>query len=1545
MDEASNVNQTIRGYEIKRQIGQGGFGSVYIAYQPIVDREVAIKVILPKYANDPVFVRRFDTEARLVARLEHPFTVPLYDYWREPSGAYLVMRYFNVGSLSDFIETNGAMRPRQALRMMEQITNALDNAHRHHVIHLDIKPANILLDGDQNAYLTDFGISRVFEASSPDYRDPVNTLSLVYAAPELVQMNPPSYQADIYSLGILLYEMLAGQHPFTHLNTFHELVRAKINQPLPYLQTVSPSLNDVLTLATTKDISTRYQSSLELLYALQTALEPQVVVASPAPTRSPSNSTQPLLNPYKGLRAFAEADAGEFYGRDGLVKRLLNRLTDVHPYSRFLALVGASGSGKSSVLQAGLVSALRANQLEGSQAWYIASMVPGHTPLQNLETALLSVGVKHHPKIGEYLRTTSDSLLRLVHHLLPEKEAELVLVIDQFEELFTQAEDAEREQFLKLLTRTVLSKNSNVRFLIGMRADFYDRPLSHPEFSRLLQDRTEVILPLTAQELERVIVAPVEKLGLSVEPELLAEMVASVHNETAALPLLQYALTELFEQRENDKLTLRAYQAIGGISGALAKRAEELYSELSEPLKFVVQQLFLRLVTLGEGAEDTRRRASQSELQSVIEQPQHLKIVLDLFGKYRLLTFSNDPETREPTVEVAHESLLRAWGRYRQWIDQLRADIRQQRDLSSVAMAWQSAKRDESYLISGTRLDQLHQWAQESALALSKTEREFLQSSLEARTQRLAEINEQQQREAVLLLRSRNRLRIALGIFAVATLVAIGLTLYALQQQSEAVASNTRSNGLLWLANAQRALADGNANLALVFAHQTDSIIGIEDAQRNILEGIASAPGVSHQFQAHDATIISMAFSHDGRYLITAEGEPVDVARPQEAPPQQGAGQGGQQPPPARAEDSNLSTTPTRGLAVWDTRTWQEVARFQNHQRNIQDFTLIEDDGQHLVASISRGGQVLLWDYQTGEPQRQLTDLRESGNYSISYNGDGLLAVGVRPRSQLQVWNLDREGLLPVRTPLINDTMSHINFIPNTSQLLLSYVSGRQLIYDVIAQQVLFDGIPDGMPNASDPAYLDSTRITPDGKQAFFNLGTNVLVWDIASDTLQRLPIASTPNIALAIADDASLLLSVAGSGVLQVWNTDSTAFTSVLRSDLEELYRATISPSGRWVALGNEMGTVQVWEIRTRSPYVLGNIPTQGIQSKLRFLDDDRLVANQLIIQPGERSIPGLFMSNLITNVRTPYDSDHLPPYSLFGLDVTQDGRYTVGLTSYHIPGLYSTGDANLFSVWDNDTLKVVKTFPYADLTEFRTLTLAPTDSEELVVAVALGNQVEGWNIQTEERVFNFTPATETVHDLAYLPNNEGILALSDQTHLTLWSVEDATQTQTWELPFEAVAFAIHPNGTLLAFVLPATQDQHVLLYDLKTQTVTQRLVGHEARVVSLDFSEDGTRLTSGDGNGSVILWETSSGMLLNHYVLPNNLSDLRFSPDQSKIAALTSKGGIFLLDASSSTKDDLFKWLDGNRLISTITDVDCRLYNILTLCQSQGVLDVTPQ
>src|SRR5579864_2934709 len=209
------VIKTVRGYELRDSIGAGGFGVVYRAYQPIVEREVAIKVILPQYANNLDFVHNFEAEAQLVAHLEHPFIVPLFDYWREPDGAYLVMRFFQAGSLRQALERDGPFSVNRVAEILGQIAGALDTAHRHHVIHRDVKPENILLDAEGNAYVADFGIAkRVDQANGKKEEEENFSGTLAYAAPELMKRGPATPQSDIYSLGYVVYEMLTGKHPF-----------------------------------------------------------------------------------------------------------------------------------------------------------------------------------------------------------------------------------------------------------------------------------------------------------------------------------------------------------------------------------------------------------------------------------------------------------------------------------------------------------------------------------------------------------------------------------------------------------------------------------------------------------------------------------------------------------------------------------------------------------------------------------------------------------------------------------------------------------------------------------------------------------------------------------------------------------------------------------------------------------------------------------------------------------------------------------------------------------------------------------------------------------------------------------------------------------------------------------------------------------------------------------------------------------------------------------------------------------------------------------
>jgi DNA-binding XRE family transcriptional regulator len=620
--------RAIRGYELGQRIGTGGFGVVYCAVQPLVEREVAIKIILPRYADHPEFIRRFEAEAQLVARLEHPHIVPLYDYWREPGEAYLVMRLLRGGSLQAKLK-DGPLSLDLVASLLEQIGTALHTAHRAGVIHRDLKPANVLLDEDGNGYLADFGIARNLNLEDQTQAGAILG-SPAYLSPEQILSEPVRPQADIYCLGILVYELLTGWKPFRG-PTPVEYIQQHLNEPLPSLVAcqpgLPPALEAVIRRATAKDPVERYPDVPCLLTEFRQAL-----ASAMTSTQLPYVAAMPeeeRENPYKGLRAFSEADADDFFGRETLVQELLGRMSEAgdpgagagQELARFLAVVGPSGSGKSSAVRAGLIPALRQGGLPGSEKWFIVDMLPGAHPWEEVEAALLRVAVNPPQGLLTQLRQDERGLLRAVRRVLPADEAtELVLVLDQFEEVFTLIEDeVERARFLNSLVTAVLDPRSRLRLLITMRADFIHRALEYMDFGELLRERAVFVLPLTPDELEMVIARPAERVGTILEPGLMNTILHDVGEQPGTLPLLQYALTELFERREERLLSLAAYQASGGVSGALARRAEELYAGLEMAGQEATRQIFLRLITLGEGGEDTRRRVLRAELEGLTE--------------------------------------------------------------------------------------------------------------------------------------------------------------------------------------------------------------------------------------------------------------------------------------------------------------------------------------------------------------------------------------------------------------------------------------------------------------------------------------------------------------------------------------------------------------------------------------------------------------------------------------------------------------------------------------------------------------------------------------------------------------------------------------------------------------------------------------------------------------------------------------------------------------------------------------------------------------
>jgi len=560
-------------------------------------------------------------------------------------------------------------------------------------------------------------------------------------------------------------------------------------------------------------------------------------------------------NPYKGLRAFEEADAADFFGREALTRHLVERLERV----RFLAVVGPSGSGKSSVVRAGLVPALRAGAFPGTAEWAIVDMFPGAHPLEDLEAALLRVAANPPPSLMEQLEDEDGrGLIRAVKRILPSGTGELLLVLDQLEELFTLVDDeGQRTRFLALLERAVSDPRSRLRVVATLRADYYDRPLQYSGFAELLRDYVEALVPLTPDEFERAIVEPARRGNTELEPGLLAEMVADVASEPGALPLLQYALTELYEQREGNVLTVEAYRRIGGVSGALAGRAEDVFSSLAPESQEAARQLLLRLVTLGEGAEDTRRRVDRGELSAMEVDQEALAEAIDAFGTSRLLSFDRDPRTASPTVEVAHEALLRVWGRLRSWIDSAREDLRVHRRLAVAASEWTASGRDASFLVRGSNLAQFEVWSETSRVALTGAQREFVAASAAASRGELTRQRRQNRR-------LRGLLAGVAGLLAIAVAAGVLALLSRASAQREARVALARDVGA-------EALSEPRLDRAMLLAREAVNLNGSPQTSGTLLATLLRSPAAVATFTTQlGLRPQRIAVSPDGRTLAVA---------------------------------------------------------------------------------------------------------------------------------------------------------------------------------------------------------------------------------------------------------------------------------------------------------------------------------------------------------------------------------------------------------------------------------------------------------------------------------------------------------------------------------------------------------------------------------------------------------------------------------------------------------------------------------------------------
>jgi WD40 repeat protein/serine/threonine protein kinase len=1455
----------VKGYQFLERLGQGGFGVVYRATQLSVGREVAIKAILPVHANTREFIQRFENEAQLVARLEHPHIVPLFDYWRDPEGAYLVMRYLRAGSLRDRMK-NGQLSFDEILTLLDHVASALDLAHRSGVVHHDVKPENILLDSDQNAYLSDFGIAE--DATAVNNGGARG--SPAYMAPEQIQEQAPSPLMDIYSLGIMLYELLGGKHPFAS-QTAVEMLRSHLLSAPPALGNVTVALNAVIQQALSKDPAARQQTVMQLFDDFQIAINGKRTSSNDIAVRSI------IVNPYKGLRSFAEADAAVFFGRERLVRRLIARFHENHSLRNFLAVVGPSGSGKSSVVSAGLVPAIRKGAIveatsdPGSandntrtmltresvdkvSSEFIVQTVPGNHPLQNLEAGLLSIASRPLLELGSRFESDPSAFL----HALREIGGTTLLVIDQFEEVFTLTEsEAERAQFLELLRIAVTAADSPLRLVIALRADFTDRPLHYAGFGELMRQRTEFVLPLSGDELERAIVGPAQQVGLEVDPELIATVVHDVQDELGALPLLQYALTEAFDQRTGNVLSLAAYQASGGVFGALACRAQEVYDGLEPELHDTARQIFLRLVTLGDGVRDTRRRVRLAELLKLGGDTQS---VLDAFCKYRLIAFDVDPSTREPMVEVAHEALLRAWNTLQQWLDASRSDIRMHRWLLAAVGEWEKAGHDQSYLLSGTRLAQYEDWRATSGFQLTEEELHFLDDSFaQRRAHEQAELERQarEQRKAV-------------------------------EMQCLALTANSRQTGLQNL-----------CDIALALCVAANAIPSPPDQAAQLLFEIAPMPGTRKVFMGHKDTVWHTAISPDQREAVSGSGGFSPASNFYQKMPTY---------LPLNTRSAQFSDNTVR---MWDLATGEQLRILAGHTNTITAVSFSQD-GRHIISS-SADATIRIWDKDTGSEQKVLSHTAQV--LSIAVRDDLLVASDYdfeTSTSHMILWNW-RTGQEIRRFEGQSDVIYSVAISPDGTQILSGAgpsgpFSKRSGDNDLVLWDLESGAIARRLRGHKDAVF--QVAFEPTGRGAISSSADSTLiVWNLDDGSIRTVFRGhKTFAYAFALSPRGDCVFSASFDLSIILWDVERGQEIRRFYGHAGPVTTAQFLDDGRRVLTGSIDKNLRLWDIYSADEVMRLREPT-GLGLWAVVSDGRHVIASAGstgVFAPQSPRNPlyrwdlekGELLARLGEQKNTIYEAALLPDGERF-LTVSGDlfipeaenwmilREVATGkeLRRYQSPGSALSGLALLpdgkraativfgdeVVIWNIETGEIERRFA-GTVPGFKAVTVS-ADGCLLMAGSALGS-VTVWNLDSGEITRQLQGHALHISDLAVTSDNRMAVSTSNDTTAIVWDLENGRQVLRFQQHSTAIeVVAIHP---LREWVLTGDDKGNLLLWELKTGKVLRRLVGHTGAIWNIAFIDNGDFVLTTGGDGNLIQWkiapqsveEMVAWTLVNRYV-----------------------------------------------------------------------------